>query len=75
MVNEKLASISGEEDIMAMTFTEALCIKANAKIEVCSFRSIEIGNIICVAKRFIIPKPILLKSNRIGPKLIIGEKA
>ena len=50
IIDDKLVSISGEEDIIAMTLIEPLYIEVNADAQECSFKAFEIVNAIFVLK-------------------------
>ena len=56
LVDEKLISLSGEEDIMAMTSTKALYIEANIEVKEYSFRSFKIINSTFISEGSVIPK-------------------
>ena len=75
IVDEKLISLSWEENIVAMTSTEALYIEADTEVEECFLMSFEIINATFISERSVIPKPRLSKSTRVGLKLIVGKEA
>ena len=75
IVDAKLVSISGEEDIIAMTSTYSLYIKVNAVTVKYSFRAFKVVNATFIAEGFPLSKPYLSKGTHMGLKIMMRKGA
>ena len=75
VIDGKLVSIAGEEEIIAMTSIEAPYVEPNEEALDCSFRSLEFVNAAFVKEGSKILMPQLSKSSLLGVNEILGREA
>jgi len=75
IMDDRLITVAGEEDIVASISTDAPYIEVNKDAVECSFRSFEFINATFVAEGSKAPTPKLSKNTRMGIKLTVGKGA
>ena len=75
VIGNKVVSIGREEDIIAITSTDARYIEPNDDVLESSFQSFEFVSATYVKEWLPIAKPSLLKSTHMGLKLAVGKDA
>ncbi|KAA3477880.1 hypothetical protein EPI10_011738 [Gossypium australe] len=75
VMDDRLITVAGEEDIVASVSTDAPYIEVNKDAVECSFRSFEFINATFVAEGSKAPMPKLSRNTRMGIKLTVGKGA
>ncbi|KAA3455771.1 RNA-directed DNA polymerase (Reverse transcriptase), Ribonuclease H-like protein [Gossypium australe] len=75
VMDNRLITVAGEEDIIASVSTDAPYIEANKDAVECSFRSFEFINATFVVEGNKIPTPKLSRNTKMGIKLTVGKGA
>lgn len=73
IVDEKWVSVSGEEDIIASTSTDAPYVDVGEDAQECSFRAFEFVNATYIAEGWKIPVPKLSKNTKLGVRQTVGK--
>ncbi|XP_016672983.2 uncharacterized protein [Gossypium hirsutum] len=75
IMDSRLITVDGEEDIIASISTDAPYIEISEDAVECSFRSLEFINVAFVAEGNKIPIPKLSRGTKMGIKLTVGKGA